>query len=223
MTKHKIIIVIPAYNEENNIGLVLTKLSRYPYNIVVVDDGSTDATADMVKTFPRVNLIRHMLNRGMGAALQTGNEAAIQLGADIIVHFDADGQMLVSEIDNMVKPIITGIVDVTLGSRFLSKKSNIPFFKKYFILKPARLINWIFTGLWLTDAHNGWRAFTRDAAEKFQIKQDRMAHNTEIVHAINKFKLRYKEVPVTVVYNEFGQGMAGGARIIKDLILSKFV
>ncbi|MDA2921756.1 glycosyltransferase family 2 protein [Patescibacteria group bacterium AH-259-L07] len=219
----KIIIIIPAYNEENNIGAVLTELSQYPYHILVVDDGSTDTTADIVRTFPRVKLVQHMINRGMGAALQTGNEAALRLGVDIIVHFDADGQMLASEIEAMIGLITKGKADITLGSRFLSKKSNIPFFKEYFILKPARLVNWFFTGLWLTDAHSGWRAFTRDVAEKFQIKQDRMAHNTEIVHAINKFKLRYKEIPVTVVYNEFGQGVAGGLRIVKDLILSKFV
>lgn len=218
----KTVVVVPAYNEENSIGAVLTELSRYPYHIVVVDDGSTDKTADIIKTFPRAKLIQHMINRGEGAALQTGNEAALQLKADIIVHFDADAQMLASDIEAMIEPITKGKADMTLGSRFLGKKSNIPFFKKYFILKPARLVNWLFAGLWLTDAHNGWRAFTRDVAKKIQIRQDRMAHNTEFVHAIKKFNLTYKEIPVTVVYNEPGQGVAGGLKIIKDLIFSKF-
>ena len=158
----------------------------------------------------------------MGAALQTGNEFATAMGADVIVHFDADGQMQVKDIQAMIQPLVRQEADISLGSRFLGMSSNMPWLKQYFIQPPAKVINWFFTGLWLSDVHNGFRALTADLAKKIHITQDGMAHNTEITSFIKKYKLKYKEVPVKIIYKDFGQGVSGGFKILRDLIVRKF-
>ena len=217
----KIYIVIAAYNEEKNIANILRSLVNLDYNIVVVDDGSKDRTVDIVKNYP-VTLLKHIINRGQGASLVTGTEYAYQKGADIVVHFDADGQHLISEISKIIKPIMDNEVDIVLGSKFL-QKNKIPFFKKYFIIKPAIVFNNLFTGIKLTDVHNGFRGLSRKALSLIKIKQDGMAHASEIIAEIKKHKLKYKEVPVTVIYNEFGQGLFSGFRILKDLIFNNLI
>ena len=125
----KIFIIVPAYNEEKNIGPVLSELTQNYKNIIVVDDASKDKTTDIVKKFP-ITLLEHKINRGQGAALETGNQYALKNGADLIVHFDADGQFLVNEIEDLIKPIIHEDYEIVLGSRFLEKKSKIPWIKK---------------------------------------------------------------------------------------------
>jgi len=216
-----IFVVIAAYNEEKNIGNVLKALSDFDYNIVVVNDGSKDNTSKEIKKY-NVTLLEHSINRGQGASLQTGTEYAYRNNADIVVHFDADGQHLAKEISKVIEPILNKEVDVVLGSKFL-QKNDIPFIKKYFIIKPAIVFNNLFTGIKLSDVHNGFRALSRKAMELIKIEQDGMAHASEIISEIRKYKLKYKEVPVTIIYNEFGQGLLGGFKILKDLIFNKII
>lgn len=230
----KIAIVIPAYNEAANISQVIAQVRPFAAWVIVVDDGSKDATNAQAQAAGAIAL-RHKVNRGQGAALQTGNQKALALGAQIIVHFDGDGQFLADEIKNLIQPIESGEADIILGSRFLrhtnqhklgtqiDTNNRIPFFKKYFILPAARVLNYFLTGLRLTDAHCGLRAMNRMAAEKIKIEQDGMAHNTEIVAEIKKNNLRWREVPVTVIYHEFGQGVGGGFKILKELLVKKMI
>lgn len=229
---NKIYLVIPVYNEEKNLAQVLTDLLQYDYQVVVVDDGSTDNTFQIAKKFP-ITSLRHQINRGQGAALETGTQYALQKGAGIIVHFDGDGQFLANEIQLVVEPVLSHQVDIVLGSRFCADKrgfstrinadSNIPFLKKYLILPMAKIINWLISGIKLTDAHCGFRAMNRYAAEKIRITQDGMSHNTEIVAQIKKYHLKYQEIPVTVIYHEFGQGVGGGVKILRELFLGKLI
>ncbi len=219
----KIYIVIPAYNEADHIKKVITDLHNHNYHhIVVVDDGSIDDTATQAQV-NNVVVLKHIINRGMGAALQTGNSFALADAADIVVHFDADGQMQASDIQAMIQPIVQGQVDVTLGTRFLSWQKDMPWTKKYLIHPLAKIINYWFTRLWLTDAHNGFRALSRRAARQITITQDRMAHNTEIVEKIKKFNFKFQEIPVTIRYYEYGQNISGGFKIIRDLLLGKLI
>lgn len=215
-------IIIPAYNEGKNITGVINSLTlAYPLaKIVVVDDGSSDDTAEMAQK-AGATVLRHLINRGQGAALATGTEYALSNGSDIIVHFDADGQFEARDVATLVEPIKNGRVEVVLGSRFLNRANYIPFSKKYLILPLARAVNFLFTGLWLSDAHNGLRALSRRAAKNVKIEQDRMAHNSEIIAQLKKNNLSFVEVPVMVKYHRYGQGFLGGLKIIKDLIFQK--
>ena len=220
MTDPKIFIIVPAYNEEKNINQVLSDLTNNYNNIVVVDDCSTDQTANLVRKFP-VTLLEHQINRGQGASLETGNQYALEHQADIIVHFDADGQYLVNEIEDLVKPIIHERYDVVLGSRFLEKKSKIPWFKKYVIHSIGGIVNRVFFNIKLTDPQSGFRVLSANSAKKIKIEQDQMAHCSEILHKAFKYKLKIKEVSVTVIYNEFGQNFFDGLKILRDLIFKK--
>jgi len=212
-------IVIPCWNEEKNIRSVIEKVKPYG-RIVVVDDCSTDNSYEIAKQ-QDVAVLRHMINCGQGAALQTGHDYALEHGAETVVDFDSDGQMVAEEIPNMLEPILAGSADISLGSRFLDDKSKIPFLKKWFILKPASIFQNTLFGIKLTDAHNGFRALSRRALEKIRITQDRYAHNTEIIEQIKINDLRYKEIPVTIIYKEFGQSWLGGLKILSDLFLRK--
>jgi len=188
--------------------------------LVIVDDHSSDDTFVLAKNTGTPTL-HHIINRGQGAALQTGNDYALLHGADIIVHFDADGQFLAEEIKDVVKPILDNQADIVFGSRFLGKKSNLPRFKKNIIMPLAKLINRIFFGINLTDPQNGFRAMSAKVAREIRIENDQMAHCNEILIKAFKNKYRIQEVPITVIYHEFGQKFSGGFRIIKDLIYKK--
>lgn len=216
----KIFCVIPAYNEAQNVITVINKVKPLVDELVIVDDCSSDETFELAKT-TSASVLRHIINRGQGAALQTGNDYALNHGADIIVHFDSDNQFLAEEIKDVIQPIIAGQADIVFGSRFLGKKSNLPKFKKNIIMPLARAINKAFFDINLSDPQNGFRAMSAKVAREIKIENDKMAHCNEILIKAFKNKYRVQEVPITVIYHEFGQKFSGGIRIIKDLIYKK--
>ncbi len=223
--KEPIWIVIPAYNEQRAIGDVLRKLLQFPYNIVVVDDGSADKTYQECLKFP-VTVLRHTCNLGQGAALQTGISYAIKsLNTRYIITFDSDGQHSAEEIVRLLEPLKSGDYDVVLGSRFLRPGDavNIPQLKKV-VLGLATAFTRASSGLKLTDTHNGFRALTVEAAGKINIKQNRMAHASEILQQIATLKLRYCEVPVTITYTSYskvkGQSLLNSVNILWDMMRS---
>ena len=198
----QIFIVIPSYNEGSVIGEVIKDLISKNYqNIVVVDDCSSDNTSAVAEDAGAV-VLRHIINRGQGAALKTGTNYALKNGADIIVHFDADGQMQSSDIKKMIDPIIKSNFDITIGSRFLGTVENIDFMKKV-MLKLARVVVFTLYGLWLTDSQNGFRAMNRVAAKNIEITSDRMEHAGEILGEIKQKNLRFKEIPVNIKYTDY--------------------
>jgi glycosyltransferase involved in cell wall biosynthesis len=216
-------VVVPAFNECTAIGATLKELTRLPYHIVVVDDGSSDDTARQALAFP-ITLLRHVCNLGQGAALQTGISYALGFPTvKYIVTFDSDGQHVPEDISRLLEPLRAGTCDVTLGSRFLEKGSTIN------IQRRKRLMLWMAvaftkmtTGLLLTDTHNGLRAFTAQAAQRLQITQNRMAHASEILAQITHCGARYCEVPVRVLYTAYsvskGQSIFNSINIIYDLV-----
>ncbi len=215
-------IVIAAYNEEHSIGHVAKGLVDAGYrNIVVVDDGSRDKTSEVAKKHAHV--VRHAVNQGQGAGLRTGIQYALKHKADIIVTFDADGQHRVQDLPKMIAPVASGEFDVALGSRFLGK-SDVPFFRRL-VLKGGAFIVWLFYGVWLTDSHNGFRVFSRKAAEAIKITSPRMEHASEIIYEIKKNHLRFKEVPVVIQYTEYskahGQSSFNGIRILWRMIVHR--
>lgn len=218
-----VFIIIPAYNEENIIRDVLQGLIPLQQHLIVVDDGSATALQPLLLDLP-VTVLRHTINLGQGAALQTGFDYALSKQAGYLVTFDADGQHQPADIDNLLHPLLSGEADIALGSRFLSKSNNIPSGRKR-LLRFARLVNYFFTGLLLSDAHNGMRAMTASAAQKIRLRQTGMAHATEIIAEVRKKKLRYKEVPVNIRYSTYsktkGQSGWGSFRIFFDILLNK--
>ncbi len=188
----------------------------------MVDDGSSDTTFDVAKTEGAI-VLRHVINRGQGAALETGNEYARERGASYVVHFDGDDQFNAADILPAVEFLQAKNLDIVLGSRFLDNRTVMPFTKRHFIFPVGRALNTLMTGVKLSDVHNGFRILSQKALEKIKITQDRMAHNSEIVAQIKKHKLSYGEFPVEVRYVRYGQGVAGGFKVLKDWFWSFFV
>jgi len=216
-------IVIPAYNEEKQIGRVIAGLFEHGWhNVVVVDDNSSDNTIVVARKSGAL-VVHHVLNRGQGAALRTGDELALAMGADVIVHFDGDEQFDPGDVKGAVDYLQEKGLGAVLGSKMLDNRSQIPWLKKLLIIPISRVINLMLTGAWLSDAHNGFRVLTRATAEKIIITQDGMAHNSEIIGKIKKNGIKFAEFSVKVVYNEYGQGVGGGVKILRDWILSVFI
>jgi glycosyltransferase involved in cell wall biosynthesis len=202
---------------------VLTRLLPYSYHVVVVDDGSSDDTSRLSLEYP-VTLLRHAINLGQGAALQTGITYALQFpDAKYIVTFDADGQHNVEDIPRLLEFLLTGEYDIVLGSRFLKGGKAVDIRAgKYFILRLAFIFTRLTTRLRITDTHNGIRAITAQTAARIRITQNNMAHASEILSQVASLKLRYCEVPVTVTYTSYsrakGQSLAESINILWDIV-----
>lgn len=218
-------LVIAAYNEEKVIASVITGALKIFPNIVVVDDKSTDKTAE-VSIEAGAAVARHPINLGQGAALQTGIDHALRMGAEIIVTFDADGQHRVEDAVLLSTAVSRGEADIVCGSRFLGVDArNMPKFRRFF-LKLAAQFTRLTTGVPVTDAHNGLRAMSRNAAQSIRITQNRMAHASEIISQVGKNKISYKELPVEIVYTDYslskGQRLSNSVNILMDLFLGRF-
>ena len=215
-------VIVPAFNEHSTIHETCAALQKEGYTVVVVDDGSEPALRPSLPA--AIHYMRHRVNLGQGAALQTGMEFAIERGASILVSFDADGQHQSSDIPLLTAALQDKNADIALGSRFLGARSNMGFSRRA-LLQAARLVNFIFTGLLLTDAHNGLRAIRAEAASKIRFTENGMSHATELLTIIRKQKLRYTEVPVTINYTTYskskGQSGFNSFRILFDLLLNK--
>lgn len=210
-------VVIAAYNEGKMIRRVVGEVVAAGWTVVVVDDGSRDDTATAAAV-PGATVLRHAINLGQGAALQTGIEYALRRGAKHLVTFDADGQHSVEDIPELVAALATS--DVALGSRFLGKELVGVTRGRRAFLRSATSISNRLSGMKLSDAHCGFRAFRASAAPKLRITQDRMAHASELLRKIQTSGLRVQEVPVTVKYTEYsmrkGQSSFQAIRILFD-------
>lgn len=219
----KVVVVIAAYNEEKKIGKVVDDVAIFADKVIVVDDGSNDKTFEVIKNSKAI-VLRHEINLGQGAALQTAFEFARKLNPKVVVTYDADGQFVAEEVPRVIQPILDGKVDVVFGSRFMGKTENMTLVRKL-ILKAGILFTYIFSEVQLTDTHNGFRALNKKALNTIRITQDRMAHASEIIDQVVINDLRYIEVPVTVKYDEYsiqkGQSSLNAFRILFKLILNK--
>lgn len=218
-------IVIPAYNEGQMIAGVINHVATMFPNIVVVDDASADNTQIHAQTMG-AHVLRHAINLGQGAALQTGIEYALSNGAQYIVTFDADGQHNIEDVPVMLHQLKQSGADLALGSRFLGDTVGMSK-ARYWLLQAATIFTRITTGLKLTDCHNGLRVFSADAAQGIKLRQNRMAHASEILSKIRKNSFDFIEVPVTITYTDYsrekGQKFSDAFIIFRDLIAARFI
>jgi glycosyltransferase involved in cell wall biosynthesis len=211
-------VVIAAFNEAAVIRSVVGEVVAAGWPVVVVDDGSRDTTAAAAR-MAGVVVLRHAINLGQGAALQTGIDYALRRGAARIVTFDADGQHRVEDIPVLLDAL--GAADIALGSRFLGSVEGASAGRRA-LLRTATVVSNGMSGLRLTDAHCGLRAFRASAAPRLRITQDRMAHASELLRKIKTSALRVAEVPVTIRYTDYsmrkGQRGFAAVRILFDYI-----
>jgi glycosyltransferase involved in cell wall biosynthesis len=215
-------LIVPLYNEAQVVREVVAQARKVFPNIVCVDDGSSDDSANQAR-MGGAKVVTHPINLGQGAALRTGLDYGLtQKNADFFVTFDSDGQHSVDDALAMVTRLSKGDIDIVVGSRFLDNRTK-PGFVKVVVLKTAVRFENIVTGVKLTDAHNGLRALSRHAAQVIRIDQNRMAHASEFVSEIGRNKLRFEEMPVHLVYTEYskskGQSVWNSVNILSDLFL----
>lgn len=224
MDYKSIFVIIPSYNEAEVIRQTVEEVLSEGFKVVVVDDCSTDNTKEILKNLP-LFYIRHKINLGQGAALQTGIEFALRKGAEYFFTYDADGQHDCRDLAGMLDLMYQKKADIIFGSRFLSgSKTNISG-SRSFVLNIARYINYLVSGILLSDAYNGLRLFNKKAGASIRISENKMAHATEIQMLVAKNKYIYAEFPNSVQYNEYsrrkGLRNRDGIKIFFEIILHK--
>jgi len=216
-------VVIPAFDEAARVGAVVTACrERFPI-VIVVDDGSADGTAAVARA-AGAQVVRHPINLGQGAALQTGLQRALECGASWIVTLDADGQHDPADAQRLVALARERGWEVCLGSRFLGGAVGMPGSRRL-LLKLALSFQQLTTGLALTDAHNGLRVLSRRSALRIELTQNRMAHASEFVARLATLGLPFGEAPVTIRYTKDtlakGQHPVAVLHILFDLLLAR--
>lgn len=219
-------VIVPVFNEDVRlVRKTVERLSRLPVKIVIVDDGNDPSLEPNVIDWP-VYYVRHGVNLGQGAALQTGIEFAVRKGGETFVTFDADGQHDEGDIPGMIAMLKREKLDMVFGSRFITGGSNIPWSRKM-ILKGAIWVNYLFTGIRMTDAHNGLRVFNANAIPAFRFRENRMAYATELLINMKANRLAYGERPVKISYTAYslkkGQKNSDSLFVLKDLIIHKIL
>ena len=219
------LVIIPAYNEERTIAQVVRSVRSVCRTVVVVDDGSSDRTAEIAHEEGGL-VLRHALNCGLGAAIRTGIAfATLHADDDIICTFDADGQMDVNDLGRLVAIMEQESLDVVTGSRFLGISNTMPVVRRWYNTG-ANLMTWMLFGVLASDSQSGLRCFRRSALNQMELYCDRMEVSSEIIAEIHRLDLRWKEIPVSVVYTPYslskGQGFATGLTTITRLLLRKF-
>jgi polyprenyl-phospho-N-acetylgalactosaminyl synthase len=219
-----IFIVVPCFNEAKVVKNTVGSLLEKGYRVVVVDDASSDDSRASLNGMP-VHYLRHEVNLGQGAALQTGISFALSKGASWIVTFDADGQHDVNDIPKLMQISANTKAGVVFGSRFIrGGTANIAASRKL-ILRVARLINYFASGILLSDANNGLRLISRDAASKILITENRSTHSAQIQNMVQLNRISYAECPVNITYTDYSRSKGikniASIRILYEMILFK--
>ena len=219
-----IFVIIPCYNEAKVVRKTVTEVLEKGYSVVVVDDCSRDGSKKQLAGLP-IYYLRHRVNMGQGAALQTGIEFAKRKGAKYFVTFDADGQHDSKDISRMIEFLEKENADIVFGSRFLPGAQTNVSRSRRFALNFGRYINFLVSGIMLSDSFNGLRLLSATAAEKIRIRENRMIHPVEILMLTASNKLRYAEYPVKIHYSDYSKSKGlknkDGIRILFEIILYK--
>lgn len=214
-------VVIPMYNEATVIGTVLRELREHFPHVVCVDDGSSDGSVEIARSAGAV-VLQHPINLGQGAGLQTGFDFALRDPAMTeVLTFDADGQHQVADALGMLRKLREDSLDVVIGSRFLDERTQMGKLKRV-VLRTAAAWTRFTTGMALTDAHNGLRLLDRGLVERIHLRQNRMAHASELIDQIGESGARWAEYPTHIVYSDYsrakGQSLLNSVNILVELL-----
>lgn len=222
----KIVAVIPAYNEEPVVGSVVLAARPFVSEVVVINDGSNDRTAERALEAGAV-VYTHVINRGLGASLATGIAAALNRGADVLVTLDADGQHDPAEIPKFVEAIESRGVDAVIGSRLLASKEHMPLRRRLYNYV-GNVLTYLLFGIWTTDSQSGFRAFSRTGAKRLELRTNRMEVSSEFLKEIHDKRIAFCEIPCSVRYtdysmakgNNFFVGVATAGKLILRRLMS---
>lgn len=196
----KTLVIIPAYNEERFIGSVVLKVRQHAEKVIVVDDGSTDGTAEIAQAAGAI-VVKHATNKGKGVALNTGFQQARLLEPEVVVLLDGDGQHLPEEVPLLIAPVVRGEADIVIGSRYLEKRSQVPAHRVW----GHQAFNWltnVISGTRITDSQSGYRAFSARALELISFNSESFSVESEMQLLARQHNLRLAEVSVTIRYSD---------------------
>ncbi len=225
--KDDVYLVVPAYNEEKTVSEIIEGIAKEGYNVLLVNDGSADNTLELAieskRKYPdKIFIVSHMINRGLGAALNTGMEAAIKKDAQYIITFDADGQHAIEDISKVIQPLYDGEADAVIGSRPFE---DMPLSKSFANIV-MNFLTLIFYRRKVKDSQSGLRAFTRDAASKINVVSSGYGVSSEFIKEITDNNLRLSEVTITTIYTPETQNKGTdaivGLKILFKMIIDLF-
>ena len=195
----KITIGLPTFNEEKNIGKIINELKKKYESIIVCDDGSTDSTYEILENL-NVDVIKHEKNMGYGAAINSIFKKSQEIESDILVTFDADGQHKIDDIETVIAPIVDGKSDISIGSRFLDSKNNVPGYRKVGIKIITHVTNSSIKNK-ITDSQSGFRAYNKNVLNQMKPLDLGMGISTEILIKASSLGLSITEVPIEILYS----------------------
>lgn len=225
--KNDVYLVVPAYNEEKTVSEIIEGIANEGYNVILVNDGSEDKTLELAinskRKYPnKIFIVSHMINRGLGATLNTGMETAIKKDAKYIITFDADGQHAIEDIPKVVQPLLNGEADAVIGSRPFE---DMPLSKSFANIV-MNFLTFIFYRRNVKDSQSGLRAFTKDAANKINVVSSGYGVSSEFIKEITDNNLRLSEVTITTIYTPETQNKGTdaivGLKILFKMIIDLF-
>jgi len=194
----KITIGIPAYNEEKNIAKIIVQLKKVADQILVCDDGSTDSTSEIAESLGAI-VIKHPKNLGYGSAIRSIFLKSREINAEVLVTIDADGQHKIEDVKKVIKPIVDGQADISIGSRFLEEGDNAPKYRKLGINIITKVTNSSLSEK-ITDAQSGFRAYNNKVLQSLTPSDSGMGISTEILIKSSNLGLKIAEVPTKIQY-----------------------
>lgn len=218
----KLFAVIPAYNEATEIAAVIERTRPHVERVIVVNDGSTDGTADAARA-AGADVYSHVINRGLGASLGTGFEAARRLDADAVVTLDADGQHDPAEISKFREALGKG-ADFVIGSRLIAPTGGMPWYRVVANWL-GNMVTFVLFGAWVTDSQSGFRGLSKKALATMVVRANRMEVSSELVAEARHRRLVFAEVPIKAIYTEYslskGQSFFVGIKMLAKLVFRR--
>lgn len=222
---YNLLVIVPAYNEGKRIQKLINRIRHAGFHdILLVDDGSSDNTAEIAQK-SGIQVARHIINRGPGAATQTGFDIALKNDYEYVATIDGDNQHDPEEIGSLLDKLIESKADMVIGNRFLKGTNYIPQIRNVYN-GVANLITFLFAGKWVSDTQSGMKVIRVEILPRIRLKTDGYEFCSEMIIKANKEKLRIVEAPISVYYDKEvrkkGQSFTNGVKTVTNLVQNLF-